>query len=90
MKFEAIITGVSAQGLTQEWLGRKIDRTTIEDLMKLSSQYGISIVGEGGEYETLVLDAPFFKKKIKVIEAEKIWRNQSGYFLVRKAKLESK
>lgn len=90
LKFEVIITGVSAQGFTLEWLGRKIDRTTIKDLMKLYSQYGISIVGEGGEYETLVLDTQFFKKKIKIVEAEKIWRNQSGYFLVRKAKLESK
>jgi diphthamide synthase (EF-2-diphthine--ammonia ligase) len=47
-------------------------------------------VGEGGEYETLVLDAPFFKRRIRIIEAEKVWKGQSGYYLVSKAELESK
>ncbi|MDI6691181.1 MAG: TIGR00289 family protein, partial [Candidatus Bathyarchaeota archaeon] len=52
--------------------------------------YGVSVVGEGGEYETLVLDAPFFKKRIRIVEAEKVWKNQSGYLLVTKAELENK
>lgn len=90
LKFEAIITGVSAYGFSKEWLGRKIDEDTIKALIELNRQYGVSLVGEGGEYETLVLNAQFFKKRIRVLEAEKIWRNQSGYFLVTKAKLEDK
>jgi diphthamide synthase (EF-2-diphthine--ammonia ligase) len=47
-------------------------------------------VGEGGEYETLVLDGTFFKKRIKVVEAEKVWKGQSGYLLISKAELEDK
>lgn len=90
LKFEAIITGVSAYGFSKEWLGRRIDEDTIKALIELNRQYGVSLVGEGGEYETLVLNAQFFKKRIRVLEAEKIWRNQSGYFLVTKAKLEDK
>ncbi|NWG10475.1 TIGR00289 family protein [Candidatus Bathyarchaeota archaeon] len=90
LKFEAIISGVCAHVFGKEWLGRKIDETAIEDLKKLNSQYGVSLVGEGGEYESLVLDAQFFKKRIKIVEAEAIWKDQSGYFLVKKAKLESK
>jgi predicted ATP pyrophosphatase (TIGR00289 family) len=90
LKFEVIITGVYAYGFDKEWLGRKIDEKTVKALMKLNRQYSISLVGEGGEYETLVLDAQFFKKKIKIIKAEKVWENQSGYFLVTKAKLENK
>jgi uncharacterized protein (TIGR00290 family) len=84
------VTGVYAYGFSEEWLGRKIDDATIKALIELNRRYGISLVGEGGEYETLVLDAPFFKKRIKIIEAEKIWKNQSGYFLITKPKLESK
>ena len=84
------ITGVYAYGFSQEWLGRKIDRSAVKDLMELNKRYGISLVGEGGEYEALVLDAVFFNKRIKVVEAEKIWKNQSGYFFIREAKLESK
>jgi len=90
LKFHAIITGVYALGFSKEWLGRKIDEKTIEALKELNKQYGVSLVGEGGEYETLVLDAPFFKKRIKVIETEKIWKNQSGYLLITKTELENK
>jgi diphthine-ammonia ligase len=90
LKFDVIVTGVYAYGFSEEWLGRKIDDATIKALIELNRHYGISLVGEGGEYETLVLDAPFFKKRIKIIEAEKIWKNQSGYFLITRAKLENK
>jgi predicted ATP pyrophosphatase (TIGR00289 family) len=90
LDFEVIITGVYAHGFTREWLGRKIDETAVADLMELNRQYGVSLVGEGGEYETLVLDAPFFKRRIRIVEAEKIWKDQSGYFLVTKARLENK
>ncbi len=90
LNFEVIITGVYAYGFSREWLGRKIDEAAVLDLMELNRQYGISLVGEGGEYETLVLDAPFFKRRIKIVETEKVWKNQSGYFLITKAKLENK
>jgi predicted ATP pyrophosphatase (TIGR00289 family) len=90
LKFETIMTGVYAYGFSKEWLGRRIDHSTIEALKELNRQYGVSLVGEGGEYETLVLDALFFKKRIKIVEAETVWKNQSGYFLVKKAKLENK
>ncbi|MEM3623129.1 MAG: diphthine--ammonia ligase, partial [Candidatus Bathyarchaeia archaeon] len=90
LKFHVIITGVYAFGFNREWLGRKINKEAIEALKELSRQYGVSIVGEGGEYETLVLDAPFFKKRIKVIAAEKVWKNQSGYLIITKAELENK
>jgi len=88
--FEVIVTGVFAYGFDKEWLGRKIDEETVKALMELNRKYGVSLVGEGGEYETLVLDAPLFRKRIRIVEAEKVWENQSGYFLVTKAKLESK
>lgn len=90
LEFEVLITGVQAYGFSEEWLGRKIDREAVRALIDLNRQYGVSLVGEGGEYETLVLDASFLKKRIIVVEAEKVWENQSGYFLVTKAKLEDK
>lgn len=88
--FEVVITGVYAHGFDVNWLGKKIDESTVEVLKKLNSMYGVSLVGEGGEYETFVLDAPFFKKKIKIVAGEKIWKGQSGQFLITKATLENK
>ncbi|MDH7477450.1 MAG: TIGR00289 family protein [Candidatus Bathyarchaeota archaeon] len=90
LKFHVIITGVYALGFNPEWLGKKIDKKTIDALKELNRKYNVSVVGEGGEYETLVLDAPLFKKRIKIAKAEKVWKNQSGYLLVTKAELESK
>jgi len=88
--FHVIITGVYAHGLDREWLGRLIDRKVLDDLVELNRKYGISIVGEGGEYETLVLDAPYFNKRIQILKARIVWEGSSGYLLVEDAKLEAK
>jgi ABC transporter with metal-binding/Fe-S-binding domain ATP-binding protein len=85
--FETIITGVYAQGFDEKWLGRSIDISAICDLIELNRKYQISPVGEGGEYETLVLNAPFFERKIELVETEKIWEGQSGWLLIREARL---
>jgi predicted ATP pyrophosphatase (TIGR00289 family) len=90
LNFESIIVGVYAYGFDQNWLGREIDSTTIDALIELNKKYGISLVGEGGEYETLVLDAPIFKKRIKIVQKEKVWEKQSGYLLIKKTELVDK
>jgi predicted ATP pyrophosphatase (TIGR00289 family) len=89
-KIETEIVGVYAYGFDETWLGRKIDENTVKDLIKLNKKFQVSLVGEGGEYETLVLDAPFFKKRIKLVETEKIWEVQGGYLLIKNAILEGK
>jgi len=90
LNFEVIVVGVYAYGFDQNWLGRKIDLATVDSLIELNKRYGVSPVGEGGEYETLVLDAPFFKKRIELLQVDRIWEDQSGYLLVKEAKLVGK
>jgi diphthine-ammonia ligase len=90
LKMKTIIVGLYAHGFTSDWLGREIDETTISDLIELNKKYQVSLVGEGGEYETLVLDASFLSKRIKLIDTERIWQGASGYLLVKKAVLVSK
>ncbi len=85
--FNAVITGVYARGFDEGWLGRRIDTDAISDLLELNRKYCISLVGEGGEYETLVVDAPFFRKKIDLVEVDKVWAGESGWLLVKKAQL---
>lgn len=88
--FEVIITAVAAEGLTEGWLGRKLDEKCMGDLLKLQDKYRINISGEGGEYESMVLDAPFFKSRIEVLEAERVWRGTSGYYLIKRTRLAGK
>jgi ABC transporter with metal-binding/Fe-S-binding domain ATP-binding protein len=90
LKMKTIFVGVYAHGFTQDWLGREIDESTIHDLVELNGKFQVSIVGEGGEYETLVLDAPFFSKRIELIETDRIWEGASGCLLVKKAVLVAK
>lgn len=88
--FECIIVKVSAMGLTEDWLGRKIDSDCLNDLIKLNERYGIHLAGEGGEYETLVLDAPLYKKRIVVEEFDVKWKNYNGVFEIKRFRLEDR
>jgi diphthine-ammonia ligase len=90
LKFKVIIVGVYAFGLDQTWLGREINAETLNQLVELNQKYQISLVGEGGEYESLVLDAPIFKKRIEIVEAEANYENNSGVFVVKEARLVDK
>ncbi|XP_051138372.1 diphthine--ammonia ligase [Andrographis paniculata] len=58
----AVTVKVAAIGLDpSNHLGKEI-RHLESHLQKLKGLYGINVCGEGGEYETLTLDCPLFKK----------------------------
>lgn len=69
-KFEVILTGVFAYPFNQAWLGRKIDREFIQEIVTLHQRYRINPAGEGGEYESLVLNCPLFSRRLEVKEKE--------------------
>lgn len=81
--FDAIVTGVAGFGLDEKWLGKKIDEKFIEDVKKLNEMYKIHPAGEGGEFETFVLNCPLFRRGLKVV-GKKIsgegnsWRMEVG------------
>lgn len=89
-KFKVIISGVFAYPLDESWLGREIDEKSIKELVELRKKYHTSPSGEGGEIETTVLDAPFFKKKIEILESEIQAKDNSGVFIIKKARLVNK
>ncbi len=66
-KFKIIITGVSAYPLNEKWIGREIDKQFIREIRKLNKEYQIHPAGEGGEFETFVIDCPLFKRPLKII-----------------------
>ncbi len=88
--FEIILTGVAAEGLDESWLGRKVDEDSLNELLVLNNKYGMHVAFEGGEAETLVLDCPIFKKRVKIVEAEKVWAMDSGFLSIKEAVLEDK
>jgi len=60
---EAIIIKVAGIGLTTKHLGKTLAEMQ-PTLQLLNEKYGSHICGEGGEYETLTLDFPLFKRRI--------------------------
>lgn len=65
-KFKVIITAVAAYPLNQSWLGREINKQFIKEVKELKEKFKIHPAGEGGEFETFVLNCPLFKKELKV------------------------
>jgi diphthine-ammonia ligase len=65
-KFKAIIVGVFAYPLGEGYLGREIDEKFISDIKKMRDKWGINPAGEGGEFETFVLDCPMFSSELRV------------------------
>jgi len=89
-EFRVIISGIFAYPFDESWLGRILDRKMIDELMELGRKYEINPSGEGGEIETTVLDAPFFRKRIEVVSHEAHERNHAGVFVIKEARLVSK
>jgi len=88
--FSVLITGVFSAPFDESWLGRRIDRETLEALKAVAARYRITLTGEGGEFETFVLDAPFFTRKIVVESASVTYRNYRGVYRIEKARLVEK
>ena len=89
--FKFILSSIAADGLDKSWLGRPINNKDIDNLVEINKKIGLNIAGEGGEFESLILDAPFFKKRIQIKKSKIVMENQiTGKFLVKKAVLTEK
>jgi len=81
---EVYITAVSAEGLGKEWLGKKLN-----ELLEKKPQ-NIDSFLEGGEGETFVADAAFFKKRIVIKEWDIEWDGVRGVAKIKNAEFENK
>lgn len=75
---EAILIKVAAMGLNSDYLGRTLDEMK-DKLMVLNRLYDVHVAGEGGEYETLTLDCPIFKKKIIIKESKTVMHSNDAF-----------
>ena len=89
-KFKVLVTGVAAEGLGQDWLGAILTPRRLRLLEELERKLGVNPVGEGGEFETLVLDCPLFRKRLKILSSEIIWMGDRGFLKIEEAKLVEK
>jgi ABC transporter with metal-binding/Fe-S-binding domain ATP-binding protein len=88
--FRFIVSAVSAAPLGEAWLGRELDRSALGELADLARRYRMNPAGEGGEYETFVLDAPFFSRQIEILDASPEFHGDRGIYRIREARLVAK
>jgi ABC transporter with metal-binding/Fe-S-binding domain ATP-binding protein len=84
--FDVRIVSVSSEGLDESWLGEKITKESLDKLKKLSEKYRFNLDGEGGEFETITLDAPHFEKPI-ICEGKTSWDGVRGTWELTKIQL---
>ncbi|MHB1434858.1 MAG: Dph6-related ATP pyrophosphatase [Thermoplasmata archaeon] len=85
------IVHVAAEPLTADLLGLRLDRERLADLERRSAgRVPVNVAGEGGEYESLVVDAPFFARRIVVESAETVTDGSAARWVVRAARLAPK
>jgi uncharacterized protein (TIGR00290 family) len=77
-------------GLDSNWLGRTLDLEALEELKRIHERFGVNVCGEGGEMETLVVDAPWFRSRLELIEVRYEWDGVRGTYLVEEATLAPK
>ncbi|RLI25297.1 MAG: diphthine--ammonia ligase [Candidatus Hecatellales archaeon] len=90
LRFDVVFTSVSALGLDERWLGRRLDREALKELKALGEKFRFNLALDGGEAETFVREACFFKRRVELEGLEKVWLGDWGYLKVSGAKLTSK
>ncbi len=82
---------LSAEPLTEELLGLRLDLPLLAELERRSRELRrFHSAGEGGEFETLVVDAPFFQRRIVLDETHIERRGGARRLAVDRAHLEPK
>lgn len=66
--FKAIVVSCKADLFGKEFIGKEVD----EDFIKELRRKGICLCGENGEFHTLVVDGPIFKRRIEIIKSQAI------------------
>jgi diphthine-ammonia ligase len=83
--FKSVVVAVRSDLLGEEWLGRVFNLDFLKDLS--SCDRGITPCGEAGEFHTLVLDGPLFQKRMRIVEAGKVQRDNHWFLDIRKIEL---
>lgn len=81
--FESVVIAVKAELLGDEWLGRTIDHAFIRELEEMSQTTEVTPCGEAGEFHTLVVDGPLFRKRLEITDAEKVSRGEHRYLEIK-------
>jgi diphthine-ammonia ligase len=75
-KFDIILIGIFGYGM-DKLIGRRIDKKFVDEMRLLRDRLRINPAGEGGEFESIVLSAPYYKKPLSITKS-RIVKDDSG------------
>jgi diphthine-ammonia ligase len=79
---------LAAEPLDRPLLGARLDAELLEELTRRSHAIRqLHVAGEGGEYETLVVNAPFFSQRIYIERTETVSKGGSHRLNVTRCRL---
>lgn len=87
--FEFLISAVSCDGLDESWVGKKITKQNLAELVEKSEKHKFNLSFEGGEAETFVVNCPLFSSPIEIMRYEKFWDGCRGRFEIAEAKMKN-
>jgi diphthine-ammonia ligase len=84
---KVMVTKIACYGMDESFVGKIIDKKDLTRLDKLAEKYGVNVAGEGGEYETLMVDMPIFSKALEIKFIKKMENEFTGEIKIKKSKL---
>lgn len=77
--FKVILVGVFAYPFNENWLLREIDEKFLLEISELNKKFGINVAGEGGEFESFVLNCPLYSRELKLIDCDVVGEGENSY-----------
>jgi hypothetical protein len=72
---QAIVVKTASMGLSSRHLNRTL-LDLLPHLQTIESKYGLHVCGEGGEYESLVLDCAIYRKRLILDQVQIMYPNK--------------
>lgn len=89
-KFKIIFSCVKKPWFTDDWIGKELNENSLDQLRTINAETGLDICGEEGEYHTLVIDCPLFKKSIHIDRYSRQKKDSLMYIDIEKVDLQNK
>ncbi len=88
--FKVMIISISVYGLPKTLVGKVLDENLVELIINRAQRYGFNPAFEGGEAETLVIDAPMFRYELEVSGEVEVHGDFEAEYVIKDVRLKPK
>jgi uncharacterized protein (TIGR00290 family) len=78
--FEIIFSFSKANLLSAEWIGKSITKEIFTEFKNIAGANGIDLCGENGEFHSIVINSPYFQKRL-ILKSSRIISDDEFHYL---------